>query len=242
MFDNLESSLVELQSLYKVEEISESTIIKTGYKQVDDLTGGGYPRGRIVEIFGKESSAKTYLVLKALEGLPKDCITIFIDTDRTFSNEYLEDFGIDIRRLILIQPESGNDLIESLENIIRSGIVDLIIIDSIAAILSDDAGDAIEHLKYISKLTKKISALVGRYNCGCLFTNQVRDDGSKQGISTGGKILKAYAAIRLNTERLNKYIEDKKGNKVGEHIKVTQIKNTINKKHRTHTIIEIRYT
>ncbi len=219
-------------------------LLSTGFEEIDNIIGG-YPKGCIIEIVGKEASAKTYMSLKAIEKIhEKGGYAIYYDTDRTFVNSYIDNFDIDPDMMNVIRPDDGHDILDSMDRIIRTGAVSMFIIDSITAIMPKcGEGDAISHLKYISRLTKVISQTIGQSGCYCIFTNQVREN-SLGTTSTGGKILRHYANIRINTSRTNKFIRHN-DEIIGETISVKILDKKTSKEDRRHfksTKIDILYT
>lgn len=241
--NDLDTHLDNLVDTFKRDLIDDTTILSTGYNSLDRKIDG-YRRGCITEIFGKEATAKTYLSLKAMKEVSDlGGLSIYIDSDNTFKEKYFEDFGIDNKSVILFKPEFGEDIIDFVYRITDITGVDLLIIDSITSVLPREGEDGVSHIKYVTKLVKKISTLIGDYSMYCIFTNQVRDDGSKQGTSTGGKILRFYTGLRLNTIGRRKYLmhEDEI---IGETISIEIIKNIFSdeKIARDKTTIDIYYT
>jgi len=240
--DILDAALDECSELYKPLAIDNSNCLPSGFEEINKLIGScGYPKGGIVEIYGRESTGKTYIVLTCIAEAQKEGSVLFINTDYTFMDRYLDSFNIYRSKILVINPEDGEDLFNNFELLVRSGGISLVIIDSIAAILPPKGSDPIEHIKYVSNLVKRLAASVGKYNVVCLFTNHIREDGSKKGVSTGGHILKFYARLRLNTERTGKLILDKE-RILGEQIRINVIKNKIDKtKEQKNTKIDIYY-
>lgn len=242
-FSLLENAIDKFHNLYFKEKQTDTQFhISSGFKEIDDITGiCGYPKGGIVEIYGRESTGKTYIVLSAIEEAQKNGSVLFVNSDYTFIENYFSSFNIDKDLIHIISPGDGDDIYQSFEYILRSGAISLVIVDSIASILPPKGGDPIEHIKYISVLIKKLSAAIGQYNIPCLFTNHIREGSSKRGVSTGGNILKFYSRIRLNTEKTGKFIYN--GDEIiGETIKITVVKNKLNKhKENKSTKIDILY-
>ncbi len=221
----IDQTLDSIIDLYETEhETAVEEYLDTGFEELNKIIKG-YPKGRIVEIFGGEASAKTYLVLKAIEKVHLlGGFVIYYDTDHTFSESYIESFDINKDMMIIMRPKHGEDIIDSMHRIIRTGAVSLFIIDSITSIIPKcDTGEPFAHIKYVTNLTKVLSQTIGSNGCYCIFTNQIRE--SKQGlVSTGGKILKDYSYIRINTSRANKFLM-MGDEKIGEKINVKIIKN-----------------
>lgn len=229
----------------------KGTIMKLGDKQVVDVdaisTGsltldialgiGGFPRGRIVEIYGPESSGKTTLAIHAIAQAQKaGGIAAFIDAEHAFDKNYAEALGVDTENLLISQPDNGEQALEITENLIRSGAIDIIVVDSVAALtprseIEGEMGDSKMglHARLMSQALRKLTATIGRTGCTCIFINQLRE---KIGVmfgnpetTTGGNALKFYASIRLDIRKSGTSIKDKEGNVVGNPIKVKVVKN-----------------
>lgn len=229
----------------------KGTIMKLGDKQVVDVdaisTGsltldialgiGGFPRGRIVEIYGPESSGKTTLAIHAIaEAQKAGGIAAFIDAEHAFDKNYAEALGVDTENLLISQPDNGEQALEITENLIRSGAIDIIVVDSVAALtprseIEGEMGDSKMglHARLMSQALRKLTATIGRTGCTCIFINQLRE---KIGVmfgnpetTTGGNALKFYASIRLDIRKSGTSIKDKEGNVVGNPIKVKVVKN-----------------
>lgn len=229
----------------------KGTIMKLGDKQVVDVdaisTGsltldialgiGGFPRGRIVEIYGPESSGKTTLAIHAIaEAQKAGGIAAFIDAEHAFDKNYAEALGVDTENLLISQPDNGEQGLEITENLIRSGAIDIIVVDSVAALtprseIEGEMGDSKMglHARLMSQALRKLTATIGRTGCTCIFINQLRE---KIGVmfgnpetTTGGNALKFYASIRLDIRKSGTSIKDKEGNVVGNPIKVKVVKN-----------------
>src|SRR5690554_3020557 len=175
---------------------------------------GGYPRGRVVEIYGPESSGKTTLTLHAIaEAQKAGGIAAFIDAEHAFDRTYAANLGIDVENLIISQPDNGEQALEIADNLIRSGAIDIIVIDSVAALtpkaeLEGDMGDSKMGLqaRLMSQAMRKLTAAISRTKCTCIFINQLRE---KIGVvfgnpetTTGGNALKFYSSVRLDIRRI----------------------------------------
>jgi recombination protein RecA len=213
-------------------------VIPTGSITLDLALGiGGYPRGRIIEIFGPESSGKTTLTLHAIaEAQRKGGIAAFIDAEHAFDRFYAEKLGIDTENLLISQPDNGEQALEIADNLIRSGAIDIIIIDSVAALvpkgeLEGEMGDSKMGLqaRLMSQALRKLTATISKTGCCCIFINQLRD---KIGVvygnpetTTGGNALKFYASIRLDIRRVGQIKEG--DNITGNRVKVKVVKNKL---------------
>ena len=212
-------------------------VISTGSLAIDNCLGvGGLPRGRIIEIYGPESSGKTTLALQAIASCQKDGGTAaFIDAEHAIDPKYAKALGVDIDELILSQPDSGEQALEITEVLIKSGAIDLIVIDSVAALvpqaeLDGEMGDANVglHARLMSKAMRKLAGAMNANNCTTIFINQLRE---KVGVmfgnpetTTGGRALKFYSTIRIEVRKSEaiKNGSDVVGNKV--NIKVSKNK------------------
>ena len=188
--------------------------ISSGSLGLDIALGvGGYPKGRVVEIYGPESSGKTTLTLHAIaECQKKGGIAAFIDAEHAFDRFYAENLGVDIENLIISQPDHGEQALEIADNLIRSGAIDMVIIDSVAALtpkseIEGEMGDSKMglHARLMSQALRKLTSSISKTNCTVIFINQLRE---KIGImfgnpetTTGGNALKFYASIRLDIRR-----------------------------------------
>ncbi len=194
--------------------IEEMEVIPTGSLGIDVALGvGGYPRGRVVEIYGPESSGKTTLTLHAIaEAQKQGGIAAFIDAEHAFDRFYAEKLGIDIENLIISQPDNGEQALEIADNLIRSGAIDLLVIDSVAALtpkaeIEGEMGDSRMglHARLMSQALRKMTASVSKTKCTVIFINQLRE---KIGVmfgnpetTTGGNALKFYASVRIDIRR-----------------------------------------
>jgi len=215
----------------------EIDVIPTGSLALDIALGvGGYPKGRIIEIFGPESSGKTTLALHAIaETQKKEGLVAFIDAEHALDINYAKNLGVDVNNLILSQPDTGEQALEIVESLIRSGAVDMIVVDSVAALVPEaeingDMGDSHVglHARLMSQAMRKLSGIISKANVSVIFINQIRE---KVGImfgspetTTGGRALKFYSTIRLDVRKSEalKNGSDVIGNKV--NIKVVKNK------------------
>ena len=212
--------------------------IPTGCISLDAAIGvGGVPRGRIVEIFGPESSGKTTICLHIIaEAQKKGGLAAFVDTEHALDVNYAQRLGIDLNTLLLSQPEFGEQALEIVETLVRSNAIDVIIVDSVAALtprleIEGDMGDAQmgSHARLMSQAMRKLNAAIGKSNTTVMFTNQLR---SKIGVvygnpetTTGGNALKFYASVRMDIRRKDTI---KEGSEIiGNRVKVKVIKNKV---------------
>jgi recombination protein RecA len=216
--------------------IEAVSVIPTGSLGLDVALGvGGYPRGRVVEIYGPESSGKTTLTLHAIAEVQKQGgIAAFIDAEHAFDRTYAEALGINTEDLIISQPDHGEQALEITENLIRSGAIDLIVIDSVAALtpkseIEGEMGDSKMglHARLMSQALRKLTSTISKTNCCCVFINQLRE---KIGVmfgnpetTTGGNALKFYASVRLDIRRSSQ-IKDNDG-VTGNRARVKVVKN-----------------
>lgn len=218
----------------------EVDVIPTGSLGLDIALGcGGFPKGRIIEIYGPESSGKTTLAIHAIaECQKKGGIAAMIDAEHAFDRFYAEALGVDVGNLLISQPDNGEQALEIAENLIRSGAVDIVVVDSVAALvprseIEGEMGDSKVGLqaRLMSQAMRKLTAAIGRTGCCCIFINQLRE---KIGVmfgnpetTTGGNALKFYASVRLDIRRSGGGIKDKEGNVVGNQCKVKVVKNKL---------------
>ena len=191
--------------------IIDVDIIPSGSLGLDVALGvGGYPRGRVIEIYGPESSGKTTLTIHAIaEAQKKGGIAAFIDAEHAFDRYYAESLGVDVENLIISQPDNGEQALEIADNLIRSGAIDIIVIDSVAALtpkseIEGEMGDSKMglHARLMSQALRKLTGSISKTNCTVIFINQLRE---KIGVmfgnpetTTGGNALKFYASVRLD--------------------------------------------
>ncbi|MCO6479819.1 MAG: recombinase RecA [Phaeodactylibacter sp.] len=222
------------------DSVVEVDSIPTGSLSLDIALGvNGLPRGRVVEIYGPESSGKTTLAIHALAECQKQGgIAAFIDAEHAFDRTYAKALGVDTENLLISQPDNGEQALEIAENLIRSGAIDIIVIDSVAALvprseIEGEMGDSKMGLqaRLMSQAMRKLTGTIGRTGCCCIFINQLRE---KIGVmfgnpetTTGGNALKFYASMRLDIRRSGSAIKDKEGNVVGNHVKVKVVKNKL---------------
>jgi len=213
-------------------------VIPSGSIALDIALGvGGYPRGRIVEIYGPESSGKTTLTIHAIAEVQKQGgIAAFIDAEHAFDEFYAKSLGVDTENLLISQPDNGEQALEITDNLIRSGAIDLIVIDSVAALtpkaeIEGDMGDSRMGLqaRLMSQALRKLTSTISRTGCTCIFINQLRE---KIGVmfgnpetTTGGNALKFYSSVRLDIRRSSQI---KNGEEViGNRAKVKVVKNKV---------------
>jgi recombination protein RecA len=218
--------------------VEEVEAIPSGSLGVDLALGvNGYPRGRIIEIYGPESSGKTTLTLHAIaEAQKAGGIAAFIDAEHAFDRFYAEKLGVDIDNLIISQPDNGEQALEIAESLIRSGAVDIVVVDSVAALtpkseIEGDMGDSKMglHARLMSQALRKLTGTIHKTNCTVFFINQLRD---KIGVmfgnpetTTGGNALKFYASVRID---IRKSTQIKDGdNVIGNRTKVKVVKNKV---------------
>ncbi|QFZ54388.1 recombinase RecA [Oceanihabitans sp. IOP_32] len=213
--------------------------IPSGSLGLDIALGvGGYPRGRVVEIYGPESSGKTTLTLHAIaEAQKMGGIAAFIDAEHAFDRTYAEKLGIDIDNLIISQPDNGEQALEIADNLIRSGAIDIVVVDSVAALtpkseIEGEMGDSKMglHARLMSQALRKLTGSISKTNCTVIFINQLRE---KIGVmfgnpetTTGGNALKFYASVRLDIRRSTQ-IKDSNGEVLGNKTRVKVVKNKV---------------
>ncbi|MCK5400432.1 MAG: recombinase RecA [Flavobacteriaceae bacterium] len=213
--------------------------ISSGSLGLDLALGvGGYPKGRVVEIYGPESSGKTTLALHAIaEAQKAGGIAAFIDAEHAFDRFYAKNLGIDIDNLIISQPDYGEQALEIADNLVRSGAIDIIVIDSVAALtpkseIEGEMGDSKMglHARLMSQALRKLTASISKTKCTMVFINQLRE---KIGVmfgnpetTTGGNALKFYASIRLDIRRSTQ-IKDSNGTVLGNKTRVKVVKNKV---------------
>ncbi|MFN4930653.1 MAG: recombinase RecA [Bacteroidota bacterium] len=218
--------------------IEEIEVISTGSVGLDAALGvGGFPKGRIIEIYGPESSGKTTIAIHAIAEAQKNGgIAAFIDAEHAFDRLYAQKLGVDTENLLISQPDNGEQALEIAENLIRSGAIDIIVIDSVAALtpkseIEGEMGDSKMGLqaRLMSQALRKLTGTINKTNCCCIFINQLRE---KIGVmfgnpetTTGGNALKFYASVRLDIRRTGQL---KDGDAVfGNRVKVKVIKNKV---------------
>ena len=220
------------------EKIENIAVIPTGSIGLNAALGvGGYPRGRVIEIYGPESSGKTTVAIHAIAEAQKNGgIAAFIDAEHAFDRFYAEKLGVDVENLWIAQPDNGEQALEITEQLIRSSAVDIVVIDSVAALtpkaeIEGDMGDSKMGLqaRLMSQALRKLTATISKTNTTCIFINQLRD---KIGVSfgnpettTGGNALKFYASVRLDIRKIGSL---KNGEEViGNQVRVKVVKNKV---------------
>lgn len=220
------------------DSVEEVAVIPTGSIALNAALGvGGYPRGRVIEIYGPESSGKTTLAIHAIaEAQKAGGIAAIIDAEHAFDRFYAEKLGVDVENLWISQPDSGEQALEIADQLIRSSAVDIVVIDSVAALtpkaeLEGDMGDSKMGLqaRLMSQALRKLTATISKTNTTCIFINQLRD---KIGVmfgnpetTTGGNALKFYASVRLDIRRVSQL---KDGDEfIGNQTRVKVVKNKV---------------
>ena len=243
----LELTLGKLEKSY-----GKGVVMKLGDKVVEDIeaipTGsigldlalgiGGFPRGRVIEIYGPESSGKTTLTIHAIAEVQKQGgIAAFIDAEHAFDAAYAANLGVDVDNLYISQPDNGEQALEVADHLISSGAVDLVIVDSVAALtpkseIEGEMGDSKMglHARLMSQALRKLTGSISKTNCTMIFINQLRE---KIGVmfgnpetTTGGNALKFYASVRLDIRRSTQ-IKDSDGNVLGNKTRVKVVKNKV---------------
>lgn len=218
--------------------IEPTEVISTGSLGLDIALGvGGLPKGRVIEIYGPESSGKTTLAIHAIaESQKNGGIAAFIDAEHAFDRFYAKKLGVDVENLLISQPDNGEQALEIADNLIRSGAIDILVIDSVAALvpkaeIEGEMGDSKMglHARLMSQALRKLTGTISKTGCCCIFINQLRD---KIGVmfgnpetTTGGNALKFYASVRLDVRRISqiKDTDEVSGNRV----KVKIVKNKV---------------
>jgi recombination protein RecA len=232
-------------------DFGKGTIMKLGDRPMADVASissgsialdialgiGGYPRGRVVEVFGPESSGKTTLTIHAIaEAQKAGGIAAFIDAEHAFDRFYAQKLGVDIENLLISQPDNGEQALEITDHLIRSGAIDIIVIDSVAALtpkaeIEGEMGDSRMGLqaRLMSQALRKLTANINKTNTCCMFINQLRE---KIGImfgnpetTTGGNALKFYASTRVDIRKINQIKEGEEA--IGNRVRVKIVKNKL---------------
>ena len=219
--------------------VQDVEVISSGSLGLDLALGvGGYPKGRVIEIYGPESSGKTTLTLHAMaEAQKAGGIAAFIDAEHAFDRFYAQKLGVDIDNLIISQPDNGEQALEIADNLIRSGAIDIVVIDSVAALtpkseIEGEMGDSKMglHARLMSQALRKLTGSISKTNCTVIFINQLRE---KIGVmfgnpetTTGGNALKFYASVRLDIRRSTQ-IKDTDGDVQGNKTRVKVVKNKV---------------
>lgn len=243
----LELTIEKLEKSYgkgAVMKLSDNKVVdipatSTGSLGLDLALGiGGIPKGRIIEVYGPESSGKTTLSLHCIAEVQKNGgIAAFIDAEHAFDKTYAEKLGIDTENLLISQPDNGEQALEIAEHLIRSGSIDIIVIDSVAALvprseLEGDMGDSKMGLqaRLMSQALRKLTGAISKTGCSCIFINQLRE---KIGVifgnpetTTGGNALKFYASVRLDIRKISQ-IKDSDGEILGNRTRVKVVKNKV---------------
>ncbi|MDO5564674.1 MAG: recombinase RecA [Eubacteriales bacterium] len=243
----LDSALSQIEKDFgkgSIMKLGESSInfniesIPTGSLSLDIALGiGGIPKGRIVEIYGPESSGKTTVTLHMVAEVQKrDGIAAFIDAEHALDPAYAKNIGVDIDNLYISQPDSGEQALEILETMVRSGALDIVVVDSVAALvpraeIDGDMGDATmgAQARLMSQAMRKLTAIVSKSNCTVVFINQLRQ---KLGImfgnpetTTGGNALKFYSSVRLDVRKIEALKSN--GEITGNHVRIKVVKNKV---------------
>lgn len=220
------------------EVVEDIQVVSTGSLGLDVALGvGGLPRGRVVEIYGPESSGKTTLTLQVVAEMQKvGGVAAFIDAEHALDIQYAQKLGVNLQELLISQPDTGEQALEIVDSLVRSGAVDLIVVDSVAALtpkaeLEGEMGDSLPGLqaRLMSQALRKLTATIKKSNCMVIFINQIR---MKIGVmfgspetTTGGNALKFYASVRLDIRRIGSI---KKGEEiVGSETRVKVVKNKV---------------
>ncbi len=220
------------------EEVVQIEVISSGSIALNVALGvGGYPRGRVIEIYGPESSGKTTLAIHAIaEAQKAGGVAAFIDAEHAFDRFYAEKLGVNIDELIISQPSSGEEALEITEQLIRSSAIDIVVIDSVAALtpkaeLEGEMGDSKMglHARLMSQALRKLTGTISKTNTTCVFINQLRE---KIGVmfgnpetTTGGNALKFYASVRLDIRRIGALKDGE--DMLGNHTRVKVVKNKV---------------
>src|SRR5665647_451748 len=249
---NLEKLKALQLTMEKIEKsYGKGSIMRMGDKPVDDVPGihsgsigldiamgiGGYPKGRVIEIFGPESSGKTTLAIHAIaEAQKQGGIAAIIDAEHAFDPGYATKLGVNINELLISQPDNGEQALEIADNLIRSGAIDIIVIDSVAALtpkaeIEGEMGDSKMGLqaRLMSQALRKLTGTISKTGCCCIFINQLRE---KIGVmfgnpetTTGGNALKFYASVRLDIRRIGQIKDGEEAQ--GNHTRVKVVKNKV---------------
>jgi recombination protein RecA len=218
--------------------IEQTEVISTGSLGLDIALGvNGLPKGRVIEIYGPESSGKTTLAIHAIaESQKNGGIAAFIDAEHAFDRFYAKKLGVDVENLLISQPDNGEQALEIADNLIRSGAIDILVIDSVAALvpkaeIEGEMGDSKMglHARLMSQALRKLTGTISKTGCCCIFINQLRD---KIGVmfgnpetTTGGNALKFYASVRLDVRRISQIKDSDEVS--GNRVKVKIVKNKV---------------
>ena len=219
-------------------QVENIPVIPSGSIALDKALGvGGYPKGRVIEIYGPESSGKTTLAIHAIaEAQKQGGIAAIIDAEHAFDRSYAEKLGVDVENLFISQPDNGEQALEIADQLIRSAAIDIIVIDSVAALtpkaeIEGNMGDSVMGLqaRLMSQALRKLTAIISKTNCIVIFINQLRE---KVGVmfgnpetTTGGRALKFYSSVRLDVRRTESLKQS--GEVIGNHVRVKVVKNKI---------------
>ena len=219
-------------------QVENIPVIPSGSIALDKALGvGGYPKGRVIEIYGPESSGKTTLAIHAIaEAQKQGGIAAIIDAEHAFDRSYAEKLGVDVENLFISQPDNGEQALEIADQLIRSAAIDIIVIDSVAALtpkaeIEGNMGDSVMGLqaRLMSQALRKLTAIISKTNCIVIFINQLRE---KVGVmfgnpetTTGGRALKFYSSVRLDVRRTESLKQS--GEVIGNHVRVKVVKNKV---------------
>jgi recombination protein RecA len=220
------------------EQTEQVEVIPTGSIGLNAALGvGGYPKGRIIEIFGPESSGKTTLAIHAIAECQKaGGIAAFIDAEHAFDRFYAQKLGVDVNNLYISQPDNGEQALEIADQLIRSAAIDIIVIDSVAALtpkkeIEGDMGDSAVglHARLMSQALRKVTATISKTNTTCIFINQLREKigmmfGNPE-TTTGGNALKFYASVRLDIRKVTTLKDGDQA--IGNQVRVKVVKNKV---------------
>ena len=221
------------------QEVNDVPVIPTGSITLDMALGvGGYPKGRVVEIYGPESSGKTTLAIHAIaEAQKAGGIAAFIDAEHAFDSFYAQKLGVDVDNLLISQPDNGEQALEIADSLIRSSAIDIIVIDSVAALtpkaeIEGEMGDSKMGLqaRLMSQALRKLTSSISKTKTVCIFINQLRDKigvvyGNPE-VTTGGRALKYYSSVRIDIRRVEG-LKDSSGQFIGNHTRAKIVKNKV---------------
>lgn len=219
-----------------IDDVTE--VISSGSMGLDSALGvGGYPRGKIIEIYGPESSGKTTLTLHAIaESQKNGGIAAFIDAEHSFDMQYAKNLGVDLENIYVSQPDNGEQALEIADKLIRSGDIDILVVDSVAALtpkaeIDGEMGDSKMglHARLMSQAMRKLNSAISKANCTVIFINQLREKivpfGNPE-TTTGGNALKFYASVRLDIRKSSTPIKNGE-EAIGSRVKVKVVKNKV---------------
>ena len=220
-------------------EVNDIPVIPTGSITLDMALGvGGYPKGRVVEIYGPESSGKTTLAIHAIaEAQKAGGIAAFIDAEHAFDSFYAQKLGVDVDNLLISQPDNGEQALEIADSLIRSSAIDIIVIDSVAALtpkaeIEGEMGDSKMGLqaRLMSQALRKLTSSISKTKTVCIFINQLREKvgvvyGNPE-VTTGGRALKYYSSVRIDIRRVEG-LKDSSGQFIGNHTRAKIVKNKV---------------